>query len=213
VNARIINSVLGGLVLSALGLGCVGSVALIDVWSDPGYHAVAVDNVLVVGMAPRLQSRSVFEYQLAHEFNANGVNAMASLDGMPADEEISRDAFEEYFRDLNLDAVLVTALVRADTTKIIVPGNSYEVQSGYYRDFWGEYHTQWTVHHEPGYIQETTEYLIESTLYETSEGKVIWRGVSRAVDPDQVSVVIEDLSKILVKRLGEDGMIVLKKEQ
>lgn len=194
-------------------LGCGGSVSLINVWTDPGYRGDKIEKMLVVGMAPREQTRSIFEYQLTNEFKINGVNAMASLDGMPKDEEISKEAFTKYFKDLNLDAVLVTGLVRADTTETYVSGNSYAVSSGYSRDFWGYYHSNWIIYNEPGYIQETTEYIIESTLYETANGKIIWRGISKAVNPENVIDVIEDLSKTLVQRLGQDGLVTLKKEK
>lgn len=190
---------------------CGGSVSLINVWTDPEYRGDRIKNILVVGMAPREQTRSIFEYQLTNELNSKGVAAMASLDRMPKDEEISKEAFLKYFKDLNLDAVLVTGLLRADTSHSYVPGRSYSVASYHDRDFWGYYHTRWTVHHEPGYFQERRIYLIESTLYETKNGRIIWHGVSEAVNPNDVMVVINDLSKTLVKRLGRDGIITLKK--
>jgi len=194
-------------------LGCASSVSLINVWTDPGYHGNKIEKILVVGMAPRQQTRYIFEYQLKNEFITNGVYAIASLDGMPKDEEISKEAFIRYFKDLNLDAVLVTGLLRADTSQTYVPGHSYAVSPGYYRDFWGYYHSHWTMYHEPGYFKEKREYMIESTLYETTKGNIVWRGISKTVDPDNVMRVINDLSKTLVKRLGKDGLITLMKEQ
>jgi len=89
-------------IIATLGvlLGCAGSVSLVSVWTYPEFKGNQVEKVLVVGMAPREQTRSIFEYQLTNEFNTNGVNAMASLDGMPKDEEISKEAFVN--RDLHI---------------------------------------------------------------------------------------------------------------
>lgn len=194
-------------------LGCGGSVSLVNVWTDPGYHGANIDKILVVGMAPREQTRSIFEYQLTNVFKTNGVNAMASLDAMPKDVEISKEAFIKYFKDLDIDAILITGLLRADTSQTYVPGHSYAVSPGYYRDYWGYYHSHWTMYHEPGYIKETREYMIESTLYETTKGNIIWRGISKTVNPDNILIVIEDLSKTLVKRLGKDGLVTLNKQK
>ncbi len=199
--------------ITGLFLGCGGSVSLINVWTDPGYNGDKIQKILVVGVAPREQTRSIFEYQLKNDFNTNGVNAIASLDGMPKDEEISKEAFERHFTGLNIDAVLVTGLLRADTSETYVRGSSYSIYTGHNRDFWGYYHSHWTTVHEPGYFQETREYIIESALYETTSGKMIWSGVSKAVNPDNVVIVIKDLSKTLVKRLGKDGLVTLRKEQ
>ncbi len=193
-------------------IGCGGSVSLVNVWTDPGYHGDNLEKILVIGMAPREQTRTVFEYQLKNEFIINGVDALASLDGMPKDEEISKEAFEKYFTGLNIDAVLITGLLRADTTETYVPGRMYSASTGYYyRDYYGYYHSHWGMYHEPGYFKETREYLIESTLYKTSNGKIIWRGVSKAVNPDKFMKLIEDLSKSLVKRLSKDGLITILK--
>jgi len=194
-------------------LGCGGSVSLVNVWTDPGYHGANIDKILVVGMAPREQTRSMFEYQLTNVFRTYGVNAMASLDAMPKDVEISKEAFAKYFKDHDLDAVLITGLLMADTSQTYVPGHSYSVSSGYYRDYWGYYHSHWTMYHEPGYYKETRKYMIESTLYETTKGNIIWRGISKTVNPDNIMTVIEDLSKTLVKRLGKDGLVTLIKQK
>jgi len=199
-------------VIMGVVLGCGGSVSFINVWTDPGYHGDNIDKILVVGMAPREQTRSIFEYQLTNVFKTNGVNAMASLDAMPKDEEISKEAFTKYFKDLDIDAVLITGLLRADTSQTYVPGESYSVFSHYERDFWGYYHSRWTVYNHPGYIKETRKYMIESTLYETTKGNIIWRGISKTVNPDNIMIVIEDLSKTLVKRLGKDGLVTLIKQ-
>ena len=201
-------------------IGCGGSVSLVNVWTDPEYHGDKIEKILVVGIAAREQTRSIFEYQLKYEFNANGVYAMASLDVMPKDVEISKEAFAKYFKDHDLDAVLITGLLRADTSQTYVPGHSYYVPGhsyalspGYHRDYWGYYHSHWTMYHEPGYIKETRKYMIESTLYETTKGNIIWRGISKTVNPDNIMIVIEDLSKTLVKRLGKDGLVTLTKQK
>lgn len=200
--------------------GCGGSVSLVNVWTDPEYHGANIDKILVVGIAPREQTRSIFEYQLKYEFNANGVYAMASLDEMPKDEEISKETFIKYFKDHNVDAVLITGLLRADTSESYVPGHTYYVpghsyafSSGYHRDYYGYYHSHWRMYHEPGYYKEKREYMIESTLYETTKGNIIWRGISKTVNPDNIMIVIEDLSKTLVKRLGKDGLVTLIKQK
>jgi hypothetical protein len=200
-------------IISLVQFGCGGSISLINVWSNPEYHGGKIEKVLVVGLAPRERSRTIFEHQLTNEFNINGVKAMASLDGMPKDEEISKDAFKKYFKDLNLDAVLITGLVRADTSETYVAGSAIAVSSGYYRDFWGYYNHQVTVYRQPGYIKETKEYLIESTLYETTNGKIIWRGISKSVDPEHIIEVIEVLSKNLVKQLIKDDIVLVSESQ
>ncbi len=191
-------------------LGCGGSVSLINVWTDPGYTGQPKKKVLVVGLAQKPQVRTSFEYQLKHEFTSRGVEAMASVDGMPRVVQLDKQTFAQYFGNENLDAVLITGLVSADTTDQYTPGHSYTVPVGYYNTWHGYYGAVYAVHQEPGYWTTNTKFVLESNLYDVATAKLIWRGISKAVNPENAMEVIEELSKILVKRLGQDGLVTLQ---
>ena len=193
--------------------GCGGSVSLTHVWTDPGYTGQPINNVLVVGLAQRPQVRTSFEYQLTHEFTSRGVNAMSSVDGMPRDVQLDKQTFAQYFGDKNLNAVLVTGLVSADTTDQYTPGATYAMPVGYYRTWHGYYGAVYSVHQEPGYWTTNTKFVLESNLYDVASEKLIWRGTSKAVNPENAMEVIEELSKILVKRLGQDGLVRLQGDE
>ena len=194
-------------------LGCGGSVQLTSVWTDPGRSDQPKNNILVVGLAQRPQVRTSFEYQLKHEFTSRGVGAMASVDGIPQDVQLDKQSFAQYFGKDNLDAVLVTGLVSADTTDQYTPGNSYAVPVGYYNTWHGYYGAVYAVHREPGYWTTNTKFVLESNLYDVATAKLIWRGISKAVNPENTMEVIEELSKILVNRLGEDGIVRLQEQK
>jgi hypothetical protein len=138
---------------------------------------------------------------------------MASVDGIPKDVQLDKQNFAQYFGDKNLDAVLVTGLISADTSANYTPGSTYAVPVGYYNTWHGYYGAVYAVHREPGYWTENTEFVMESNLYDVRSGKLIWRGISKAVNPDNVMDIIQDLSNTLVKRLGHDGMVTLQDEK
>ena len=169
-----------------------------------------IGSVLVPKLAQKHQVRASFEYQLAHEFESQGVEAMASVDGIPRDVLLDKQTFAQYFGDKNLDAVLVTGLISADTTEQYTSGTTYAMPVGYYRTWHGYYGAVYSVHHEPGYWTTNTDFVLESNLYDVASEKLIWRGISKAVNPEDAMEVIVDLSKILVNRLGQDGIIRLQ---
>ena len=191
----------------SIQLGCLGSVQLTSVWTDPGYTGQPKDNILVVALAHKHQVRASFEYQLAHEFESRGVRAMASVDGIPRDEQLDKQTFARYFGDENIDAVLVTSLVNADTVDQYTPGATYAMPVGYYSTWHGYYGAVYSVHHEPGYWTTNTNFVLESNLYDVATEKLLWRGLSKAVNPEDAMEVIVDLSKILVSRLDKDGVV------
>jgi nitrogen regulatory protein PII-like uncharacterized protein len=164
-------------------------------------------------LAQRPQVRSTFEYQLKYELTSHGVSAMASVDGIPQDVKLDKQTFSQYFSDKNLDAVLITGLVSADTTEQYRPGASYATPVGYYRTWHGYYGTVYSVHREPGYWTTDTKFVLESNLYDVVSEQLIWRGVSKAVNPESALDVIEDLSKKLVEQLAKDGLVTLQEEK
>lgn len=194
-------------------IGCGGSVSLTSVWTDPGYSGQPKKNVLVVGLAQNRQVRISFEYQLTREFTSRGISAMASIDGIPQDVQLDKQNFAQYFGDKNFDAVLVTGLVSADTVEQYNPGSVYVLPVGHYNTWHGYYGAVYAVHHEPGYWTSNTEFILESNLYDVASEKLIWRGISKAVNPENAMQVIEELSKILVGRLALDGLVTLKEEK
>ena len=198
--------------VSGVFMGCGGSVSLKHVWNDPAYSGQPLKKFLVVGLAQRRQVRSQFEFQLEHELKSRGVGAKASVDGLPPDVKLDKETFQQYFGGEMFDAVLVTGLISADTTDLYNPGFSYATSAGYYHTWDGYVENVWTVHQEPGYWTESTEYVLESNLYEVATARLIWRGISKSVDPENVSSVIVDLSKALVNQLAKDGLITVQEE-
>jgi hypothetical protein len=198
------------IVATVMFMGCGGSVSLKHVWSDPAHSGQPLNNFLVVGLAQRRQVRSQFEFQLQHELKSRGVGAKASVDGLPPDVKLDKETFQQYFGGENIDAVLVTGLISADTTDLYTPGISYATNAGYYRTWDGYVATVWDVHQQPGYWTESTEYVLESNLYDVATARLIWRGISKTVDPENVSVIIVDLSKTLVDQLAKDGLITVQ---
>ncbi len=109
--------------------------------------------------------------------------------------------------------VAFTVLILALTSSVCAqdtPGNTYAVPVGYYNTWHGYYGAVYAVHQEPGYWTTNTKFVLESNLYDVATAKLIWRGISKAVNPENAMEVIEDLSKILVKRLAKDGLVTLK---
>ncbi len=48
---------------------------------------------------------------------------------------------------------------------------------------------------------------VETNLYETTEGRLIWSAISETFDPDDALKVSESISEVLVKNLSEQGFL------
>jgi hypothetical protein len=193
-------------------LGCGGSksVLISNAWTDPGYSGRPKNNILVVGLALRHEFRTDYEYHLSREFVARGVGAAASVDGMPSDVELDKKAFIEYFGDKGFDAVLITGLVTADPDREYTPGTAYSGNVTYYDTFHGYYVAVYSKQRDPDYWNADLDIVFESNLYDVSSEKLMWQCISRPVKPEDVSKTVDDFSKTLINRLGQDGIVRLE---
>lgn len=216
VKAMHVRYVLIALVFAASSafLGCVSTtshkgVTLENVWTDSVHLGQPKDNILVVVLAARHQARIDLEYQLASEFESRGIGAIASVDGMPPDIQLDKEAFADYFGHKGIDAVLVTGLVSADTTEGYTPGTSYSLPITYFDTFHGYYVAVYAEHRNPEYWTTHSHFVLESNLYDVASEKLIWQRISKPVNPENVMESVEGFSKMIVNRLGQDGIIRL----
>jgi hypothetical protein len=184
-----------------------------NAWIDPGYSGQPKNNILVVGLALRHEARTEYEHYLSHEFAARGVGAVASVDGMPADAQLDKKAFIEYFGDKGFDAVLLTGLVTIDPESEYTPGTDYAGEVTYYDTFHGYYVAVYSKQKDPDYWNDNLDIAFESNLYDVTSEKLIWQLISKPVKPEDAAKTFEDYSKLLINRLGQDGIIRLKEEK
>jgi hypothetical protein len=192
--------VIGFLILSA----CKTQMG--STWKDEAYEVEHFDKILVVGNSPNTSVRHAFERELTEKISKKGVTAISSLEVLPVDEEISRETFLKYFKDENIDAVLVTRLVDLKETAEFVEGETYvQPVSGYYGGFYTYYHSVYREVPDPSHFQTTKVYQIETSLFKVEGEKLVWHALSEAYNPTDALEVIDDLAKNIAKKLTDEG--------
>lgn len=186
--------------ISCSATGFVGT------WDEDAYRTGSIRKVLVLGMADEMVVRNAFEKELKSEFQKAGIEAISSLEVLPSDAEIDEATFKKEFSEDNIDAVIVSRHIGTETD-VQRHVDTYSIPHGYYYGFYGYYHNAWGYTYGRTYTTETKRYYIETNLYETKEGKLIWSGISETVDPNTALDIIDDLSRLLVRKLKKDGYL------
>jgi hypothetical protein len=186
-------------------ISCSAS-GFVGTWSEDEYRTGSIQRVLVLAMAEKTVVRNAFEKELKFEFQKIGIDAISSLEVLPPDVEIDRQTFERHFSEYNIDAVIVSRYLGTETSYQHYV-DTYTIPHGYYYGFYGYYHNAWGYNYGRGYTTETKTYYVETNVYETKEGKLIWSGISETVDPSTAMDIIDDLSRMLVKKLKKDGYL------
>lgn len=197
------------LLVTMLGItGCGGAKTdIIGEWQPENYKKGTINNVLILGIfsmdKPLL--RRNFEDGITKAFKSDGINATPSMDHMPYDVKIDSTTFEEYFKDLKVDAVVVSRLLAVDQKRDYQSGYLYTVPFSYYYGFYSYYYSGIAYANSSGYLSQDVVVVLETNIYDTSDKQLIWSGISETMDPDKASDVIYSFGETLVSKLKKEG--------
>jgi len=189
--------------LCAFILSCASS-RVTSTWKDSNYSGGPIDRVLVMGISDETHPRRIFEDVFVKEFNAVGVEALASYSIFPEDREFDAAEIKAAARDRNIGKVLMTHLVGVEKKEVYHPPVSTPAYTYTYGNY---YHSVYTYTHQPGYITEHEYVKLESGLYDADTEKLIWSAATETVDPDNVAKAVRGLSQVIFKHLRESGLL------
>ena len=180
-------------------LAACSSTSLNSVYRDPKFTGGPFRKLIVIGLGASEGGRAQFENAVADKLATRNVLAVASGNLIAAQEDVTRAAVREWVQSDGYDAVIVTRLV--DTQK----QTSYQPPT--YTDFygyWGNYGSYVT---SPGYVLETTTLIIETTLFDASNGRVVYSAMSKSFQPSSRDQVIRELVPLLVNDMAKRGLL------
>ena len=189
-------------------ISCSGAKTdIIGEWQPENYKKGTINKVLILGIfsmdKPLL--RRNFEDGITQAFKSDGLDATPSMDHMPYDVKIDSTTFEKYFKDLNLDAVVVSRLLAVDKKRDYQSGYLYTIPFSYYYGFYSYYYSGIAYANSSGYLSKDVVVVLETNIYETSEKELIWSGISETMEPDKASDVIYSFGETLVSKLKKEG--------
>ena len=115
---------------------------IIGEWQDDTYQKGNIQKVLLLGIVSKEKPllRRNFEDGMTKAFRDAGINATPSMDIMPYDVAIDSTTFEKYFKELQVDAVVVARLVAVDAARDYTAGYLYTIPYNSYYGFYGYYY-------------------------------------------------------------------------
>lgn len=200
---------ISSILLLILGIvGCSGAKTdIIGEWQPENYKKGAINNVLILGIFNKDKPllRRNFEDGITQAFKEDGINATPSMDHMPYDVTVDSTSFEKYFKDLNVDAVVVSRLISVDQKRDYQSGYLYTIPFSYYYGFYSFYYTGISYANSSGYLSQNVVVVLETNIYETTNEQLIWSGISETMDPEKASDVINSFGETLVSKLKKEG--------
>ncbi len=174
----------------------------------PENNTEPLEKVLVVVISDNLPVRSLFEQEMKKRLEKQGVTAMGSLEAMPGDAKIDKEAFETYFKAQNINAILLSHIIDREKMALYVEPQEYSGTGPrtYWAGYYDYYYQMYDRTSEPGHFQESELVLIESNLFAVKNAEMIWTCQSKSVHRENAREIIESLTKLTVKAMKEDGI-------
>jgi len=185
---------------------------LVMSWTNPGYNSEKkFHRVLALGLSNKAEVRADFEDALSAELTRQGYEAIPGNTILlrPPGTQLELSYLREQIRVNEIEAVVVSRLIKVDNTVTYVPGTAYFVPYPYYNSFYGYYGTLYPVVYSPGYLQKEKKVRVETNLYVTSvpDGQLVWTGTTDTFNPSNVHKAINGLVTLVVTKMQKDGTL------
>ena len=202
-------------------IACATTTKFSAIWGDEAYKK-GIKKILILGLSDKAVIRGSFENHLVKRLEAQGVKAVASSSILAPNVKLDKETFQLHFKDQGFDAVLVTRLLKVDTTTTNYNSSSYSGMyaspyayrsgmPGSYGGFYGYYGGAYDYAYSSSYSVQSLTVRVETNIYETQNAKLIWSGVSKTFNPAGSEDAINSLSKQLAYRLKKQGYLSKEK--
>ncbi|MBQ0753755.1 MAG: hypothetical protein KBT87_05475 [Gammaproteobacteria bacterium] len=175
----------------------------------------AFSTVFVIAISDDEEVRRTVEQSLAARITNAGAMAVISTKVMPGQlasmsKGQLRAKAEDAVKRSGADSALVALVLKDDVRENyvlptmqqhVIPSTplfmGYGAHVGYHYD---------TVI-LPGYFDKNREVFVQTSVFDASNGKAVWRAQSKTINPTDLTSSVSAFSNLLVNRLVKDGMI------
>ena len=180
-------------------------------WRNPNAPANQFHRVLALGLSEKTPIRADFEDALAAQLEETGRQAIPGNTILlrPEGTQLNLNYLRTQVRDNQIEAVVVSRLIKVDKTVTYIPGGPSFVPYPYYGTFYGYYGSVYPIVYSPDYLREEKKVRIETNLYLLSQGDgvLVWTGITDTFNPTDVDKAIGKLVKLLVKQMQSDAVL------
>jgi len=191
------------LIVILILISCSPSTQLTDVYVDETFSGMEMKKILVLGLAKDEWKRKVYENEFRSQLLKRNVEVLTAWQELPKGEKLNEETFEKYFKDKNVDGVLVAIEGGQSTGQTLYKGGSSHVYVGFY----GFYASTAPLFYNSNYLVEEKIVHMRTNLYETKDAKLIWSAKSQSYEPQNTGDVVKAVSNNVVGELYREGFI------
>jgi len=209
-NTRRLLLALAGLCILAITAGCANNSTISHSYVDPTIDKLNLSGTLVIAVTQKMEARIDYEDAFAKALRNKGVNAVASHTLLPQIKPTKEEVIAAASA-ANLDTVLVTRYMGAQSQEVYHPGTiyydvapAYSPYGGY--GYGGVYGRAYEVAYQQPVWTTNVTYTLASDLFATKDKMHLWQAVSNTIKAGGRTKLRDDAIKSFVGNMKELGL-------
>jgi hypothetical protein len=174
---------------------CAGSTTIEQSWRAPQISG-NLRNVVTVYISRDETMRRTVEDSMAQKLAAEGVRAVPAYTILGDADIRDGDGTKAKLLAAGYDGMVALRLVGKET--------KVEVTPPMYVGYWGP---AWGGAYDPGYLSTETVVRVETSVYALGDGKLVWSGLSKTIDPSSMKSAINDVTKVVATALQKQQVV------
>jgi len=171
-------------------IDCSTPTSVTNTWRDPSTAAGPMRKILVSAARMDEAHRRTLEDAFVAAFAKRGVVAVPSYRAM-AGRPLDRDASMAYLREEHFDGALVSGFFGVETTEKLTQTTSFDNVFG-----------TWA-----GYVETRRIVHVETTLWDATNGTLVWSGLTETENPSSASDTAASLVEEVVTELTDTRLV------
>ncbi len=191
---------------------CSTSTKITSSWKAPVEDVAGKeDKILVLAMLPDKDRnmRESMEQELTKSLQAQGYQAISAFDafGPHAFKGQNEQQVMSELKGQNIQRVITVAMLDKEKERKYTPGRVDYLPSIGYNPFWRRYVYYYDRVYNPGYYTSSTNYFVESNLYDVGSNRLLYSVQSKTFDPASMEDLARTYSKAIVKDMEKNKII------
>lgn len=189
---------------ATLFMSCGSSTRIVTSWRDPAVtiQEGSLNKVLFIALLRDEATRRSAEDHLSILTKATGVSSYRYLG--PDIESINAPGMNDKMITDGIDGVVIMRLVDLTKEQTYVPGTAYP---SYYGSPYGYYGHAAPMYYDPGYVRTDVTYTVETNVYSTKLGKLVWTGTTSTVNPTSLDTSVREIVEAIHYKMVREGFL------
>lgn len=191
------------IIITSVISACLTRAEMQQSWSNPEQKKDSTklfQKILFVAFVKDAAARRIAENKLVDEVKGRGVASYNYLSSSDAGED--KNLLSERLKSDGFDGIVVMRMITVNKTGVNTPGTF----PSYYNSWYGYYSSTSPAFNDPSYATNNI-YNIETNVYSLKDDKLLWSGVTSAVNISDTNKMIDKVIASVKQKMKSEGFI------